>query len=196
MPDPNPADPIRDRRHIILIKSHLKAQAKKGWQIKFLFFTLGINSGLRVSDMLGLTASDLWNPDVSAKASFTIKATKTGKRDDTHINEAISQAMRIVEPVLFPHGFDPDVVLFPIRRETASRWVKKWCHEVGLDEGNYSAHTLRKTYAYHQWVDNGKNEAALITVSKDLGHKSVGTTYDYLGLTRKDIAQSQRRLNL
>ena len=57
---------------------------------------------------------------------------------------------------------------------------KRWCHDVGLDEGNYSAHSLRKTFAYQLWVEQGKTDEGLIIVSKALGHKNTGTTMDHL----------------
>jgi integrase len=91
---------------------------------------------------------------------------------------------------------DSDAILFPITRRTATRWVKRWCLSAGIDQGNYSAHSLRKTFAYHLWVSKGKDFEALVVVSKALGHHSTGVTLDYLGIRREQIAQAQLSLNL
>ncbi len=89
-----------------------------------------------------------------------------------------------------------DAPLFPMHRRTASRWVKAWCHAVGIDRGTYSAHSLRKTFAYQHWLEQGKTDEALVIVSKALGHKNTGTTMDYLGIRRQRIREWQMELSL
>lgn len=67
---------------------------------------------------------------------------------------------------------------------------------MGIDQGNYSAHTTRKTCAYQLWAKQGKTLEALMVVSKALGHKSVTQTQDYLGINRETISEWQGELNL
>jgi integrase len=191
MPTPKPADPIRDRRHIRAIKDHLKARDKR---VELLLFTIAINSGLRVEDLLQLKIGDIWDLDGKPTAEFSIRAQKTGALAVTQINQAIQTAMNFAKPAL-PIN-DLDQPLFATHRRSVSRWVKQWAHAVGIDTGNYSAHSLRKTFAYQLWLEQGKTDEALVIVSKALGHKNTGVTMDYIGIRREQIAEWQSELNL
>jgi integrase len=88
-PIPNPADPIRDRRHIKLIKNMLTTPKKRE---QLLMFVIGINSGLRVSDLLQLTYGDLWKKDGTPRKEFSQRAQKTGSFVVTKINSSIREA--------------------------------------------------------------------------------------------------------
>jgi len=191
MPGQNPTDPIRDIRAIRNIKNMLKLERKP---VEYLFFVTGINSGLRTSDHRTLTVGSLWDVDGSPHKSFDLRTKKTGAYTSTPINASIKEAMSFAHHALPLH--DLDAPLFPITRQTASRWVKKWCKAAGLDEGVYASHSLRKTFGYQLWVQNGKSFDALIHVSEALGHKDVATTLTYLGIRRQDVAKMQRALNL
>lgn len=191
MPIPKPADPIRDRRHIRAIKALLKADDK---HLPYLLFTVAINSGLRVSDLLQLHIGDLWTEEGTPRSQFSTRAQKTGSLAVTQINQAIKDAMNSAAQDISVQ--DSDALLFPMTRKTVSQWVKQWCHQVGIDHGHYSAHSLRKTFAYHLWGEQGKTFEALVIVSKALGHQSTGTTMDYLGIRREQIAKWQTKLNL
>lgn len=103
-------------------------------------------------------------------------------------------ALTLAAPVV--PTYEPDAPQFAVSRQQATRWVKRWCHDVGIDRGNYSAHSLRKIFAYQLWSLRGRTFEALVVVSKALGHKSMGTTLDYLGVRREQIAEWQSNLNL
>ncbi|SDM95106.1 hypothetical protein SAMN04488502_10974 [Dendrosporobacter quercicolus] len=62
-------EPIRDKKQIQGMKKYLKGQNCRDW----LLFTLGINSGLRVSDLLKLIVTD-----VKGKERIIIREQKTG----------------------------------------------------------------------------------------------------------------------
>ena len=62
--------PIRDKNKIEEIKSYLKESGTRD----LLLFTMGINTGLRISDLLKLKIND-----VNGKSHVEIKEQKTGK---------------------------------------------------------------------------------------------------------------------
>lgn len=45
----------------------------------------------------------------------------------------------------------PDGELIPITRQQADRIIKKACRAVGLRDGTWATHTLRKTWGYHAY---------------------------------------------
>ena len=190
-PIPNPADPIKDRRFIRSIKALLK---EEGNHTEYLLFTLAINSGLRVSDLAKLTNGDLWTSEGKPKKKVRLKTKKTGAWVEFQINEAIQEALEFYSRN--KEVREESEAVFPVTRRTITRWVKRWCEQAGLEGINSSAHTLRKTYAYQLWALNGKTHEALTVVQKTLGHKTPGTTLDYLGINREQIEEMQAELNL
>ena len=50
-------EPIRDKKKLETMKKVLKAQSLRDW----LLFVLGINSGLRISDLLQLKVSNVYH---------------------------------------------------------------------------------------------------------------------------------------
>ncbi|MBI1744473.1 tyrosine-type recombinase/integrase [Candidatus Acetothermia bacterium] len=190
-PIPNPADPIKDRRFIRSIKALLK---EEGNHAEYLLFTLAINSGLRVSDLTKLTVGDLWTSEGKPKKKVRVKTKKTGAWIEFQLNEAIQEALEFYRRN--KESREENDPVFPVTRRTVTRWAKRWCEQAGLEGSNFSAHTLRKTYAYQLWALNGKTHEALTVVQKTLGHKSPGTTLDYLGISREQIEEMQAELNL
>lgn len=196
MPTPKPADPIRDIRQIRSIKDYLKAKNKRR---EYLYFVVAINSGLRVGDMLTLTVDSLWDAGDSPRKEFHLHTQKTGAFIVSSINKSIREAMEYASEQGAKNSvslFDPDAPLFPVSRQTISSWLKSWTHAIGIDEGQFSAHTTRKTCAYMMWSKHNKTFEALLIVSKALGHKNVGQTQDYLGINRQTIKKWQDDLEL
>jgi integrase len=72
----NTVQPIRDRQKLEDLKEELK---KKGTRDYMLFYT-GINSGMRISDIVKLTKDDIRNLDGTIKQHITVTEKKTGKQ--------------------------------------------------------------------------------------------------------------------
>ena len=72
----NIVQPIKDREKLEDLKEELK---KNGTRDYMLFYT-GINSGMRVSDIVTLTKDDVRNSDSSMKQHITVIEKKTGKQ--------------------------------------------------------------------------------------------------------------------
>jgi integrase len=196
MTTPKPADPIRDIRDIRAIKDYLKSHQLRR---EYLYFVVAVNSGLRVGDLLTLTVDSLWDTGDKPRKKFVMHTQKTGAFIVSQINRSVVEAMEFAAEQGAKNSvslFDPDALLFPVTRQTVRNWLKAWCHVAGLDEGNYSAHTTRKTCAYMMWSKHNKTFEALLVVSKALGHKSVGQTQDYLGINRQTIKKWQDDLEL
>ena len=69
--------PIRDRKQIESMKKVLKANSLRDYCL----FTLGINSGLRISDLLKLKVADVMDGK-KVKDRITIREQKTNKSKD------------------------------------------------------------------------------------------------------------------
>ena len=194
----NFVEPIRDRRKIAQIKNILRGQER--WR-DLLLFTVGINSALRVSDLLQLQVGHLCDSSGDAYEKFTIREQKRGKRNEVAINDAIAEALHgYLEGYPAANGHSDNFAFFntktmnyrePIQRGHAWKIISELCESVGL-RGDYGTHTLRKTWAYHARLSG----VDLTLIMQRLNHNSLAYTKRYLGITDDELLAVAQRLNL
>jgi len=86
----NFVEPIRDRRKIAQIKNILRGQKRYR---DLLLFTVGINSALRISDLLSFQIGHFLDEHGRFKPRFTIREHKRGKRHEVVINTSIRSTL-------------------------------------------------------------------------------------------------------
>ena len=86
----NFVEPIRDRKKIAQIKNLLRGQQRYS---NFLLFVVGINTALRISDLLQLRVGHFLDDHQRIKRRFWIKERKRGKRHEIVINNIIKEAL-------------------------------------------------------------------------------------------------------
>jgi integrase len=194
----NFVEPIRDRKKIAQIKNLLRGQQR--FQ-DLLLFTVGINTALRISDILQLRIGQFLDEQNRLRSRFEVREIKTGKRHDVTINDSIRETLGEYLRAYPDMTSNPDNFLFfnsefnrysdPLKRGRVWKFISAICKEVGL-QGNYGAHSLRKTWGYQarmQGVD-------LALIMYKLNHASLADTKRYIGITDQEIGDVVRRLNL
>ncbi len=194
----NFVEPVRDRKKIAQIKNQLRGQRRYR---DLLLFVVGINTALRISDLLQLRIGYFIDENKRIRQRFCIKEQKRNKRLEVIINQSIREALG--EYLEAYHGVteEPKNFVFfntktngysePIKRGQAWKFVVSICNDVGL-RGNYGTHSLRKTWGYHarmQGVD-------LALIMHKLNYESVAYTKRYLGVTDEELQAVVNRLNL
>lgn len=182
--------PIRDIRKIEAMKKILRAGGKRNE----LLFILGINSALRVSDLLGLKVADVLDQKGKLKEAVSLNERKTGKSKLFPLNDSAKKAIKEYVDEAKP---EYDAPLFPSRKvgKAISR-VQAWeilsnaADEVGLE--HVGTHTLRKTFGYHVY----KRTNNLGLVQKLLNHRSSGETLRYIGIEQIEMDDAYLKLNL
>jgi len=172
-------DPIRSGKDIKKIKRLLKGNSRD-----LLLFTMGINNGLRISDLLRLKVGDV--NEVAAGETLRIKEKKTGKDNVLMINHSVHKILALYLEEDKPQDED---YLFqsrngnnkPLTRETVHKMIKEWTRSL---KGNYGTHTLRKTFGYMQRTKYGVSFEVLC---KRFGHSSPSITMRYLGIDDKEV---------
>ena len=205
--DEHAADPIKDMRDIFRISEFLIS--KKRFRDNMLFI-VGINFGLRVSDLLVLRFSDLINSDFTFKDSFAILEKKTMNTRKHKKNRYISINTAVIESVTLYLENTPGVrmsdYLFrsesnrstsnkPLHRNSVDRILKGIASDLNLDF-HMSTHTLRKTFGLHQMVMSGNDPRKLLLLQKIFGHSTSAMTLEYIGITSDEIEDAYRKLNL
>ncbi len=194
----NFVEPIRDRKRIAQIKNLLRGQGRFR---DLLLFVVGVNTALRISDVLRLRIGDFLDEQQRIKRRFWIREQKRGKRHEVVINESVREVFaeylaaypniaRAPGHFIFFNAKTHDYMQ-PIKRGQAWKFIRAICREVGLP-GNYGTHSLRKTWGYHarqQGVD-------LALIMHKLNHASLVYTKRYLGITDAELEAVIQRLNL
>lgn len=194
----NFVDPIRDKKKIAQIKNLLRGERRYR---DLLLFVVGINTALRVSDLLKLTIADFVEPDGTIREQFWLREEKRGKRNEVIINASIAETLPEYLAAYPSVNNDPGNYVFfntktndvhdPIKRGQAWRLIATLCADVGL-RGNFGTHTLRKTWGYHARLSG----VDLALIMHKLNHNSLAYTKRYLGITDDELADVARRLNL
>ena len=173
-------DPIREIKDIKAIKQLLANNPRN-----LLLFVMGVNNGLRVGDLLKLKVKHVTH--LGPGQSIVIRESKTGKNNILMLNKGVYKTIRSYSEILKP---DDEDYLFasrktqgPLTIQSVNALVKKWTQAINL-QGNYGAHTLRKTFGYIQRTQYGIGFEVL---AKRFNHSSPAVTMRYLGLTSKDV---------
>lgn len=212
------AEPIKSLDDISRISKYLLDN--KRYRDNMLFI-VGINFGLRVSDLLQLRFSHLIDDDFTFRTTFPIlekktKNTRKVKRNRyISINDAVIEAVTIylehteckLDDYLFKSesnnkGYsstdekdETDNRNKPMSRMSVDRILKEIGNTLKLTN-KMSTHTLRKTFAYHQMAISNNDPRKLLLLQKTLGHSSVVQTLDYIGITGDEIREAYMSLNL
>lgn len=172
----NTVQPIRDKKQIHQMESILRQQSERN----YILFKLGIYSGLRISDILKLKVKDLRNQE-----HFILREKKTNKAKRLAINPTLQKELQT-----FLIGRPNDEYIFrsrqggntPITRVMAWKILNDAAKQIGIGEiGN---HSMRKTFAYHLYLQNNKDIAL---IQKLLNHSSPNVTLRYIGIMQDNI---------
>lgn len=181
-------EPIREIRDIRSIKKMLADSPRN-----LCLFVLGINTNLRASDLLRLTAGQVRH--CNAGDEITLKEKKTGKQRRITLNKsAVTAIQDLLAAAPLP---DNSPLFFSQRGEvltvpSVNRLVKSWCQSINL-KGNYGSHTLRKTFGYHQRVQLNTSIPELMVM---FNHSSQKQTLDYLCIQPDEIRDAYMKLEL
>ena len=202
------AEPIKKIDDIIRVSQFLIQNER--WRDNMLFI-VGINFGLRVSDLRELRFSNIINDNLTFKDTFPVfekKTRNTRKKKKNRyitINNAVCEAVRLylehTEGVcLSDYMFRSEScrgknVNAPLTTMSIDRILKGIANDCCLTM-KVSTHTLRKTFAYHQMVMSDNDPRKLLLLQKMLNHSSVAQTLDYIGITEEEIHDAYMELNL
>jgi len=182
--------PIRDLKQIETIKKLLKQQNLRDYCL----FTLGINSGLRISDLLKLKVVDVvFNSKI--KDRIRIREKKTNKFKDFPLSKNATSA---IKEYLKTRDYSENEPLFISRknkgfllRQQAYKIINDVAKSIGITE-KIGTHTLRKTFGYHAY-NNGYD---ITLIQKLFNHSSPSVTLRYIGITQDELDDVYLSLDL
>lgn len=183
--------PIKDREKMEAIKKILRASSLRNE----LLFALGINTGLRISDILSLKVADVVT-DKGIANRIELQEKKTRKKRAIALNK---KTCRLIERYLEKERPKAGLTepLFrsqkggAISRQHAYDILNRAAKSVGITD-RIGTHSLRKTFgyfAYQQGID-------LAMIQKLLNHSSQAETLRYIGITQEQMDEVVLKLDL
>ena len=183
--------PIRDKAKIEAIKKILRASSLRNE----LLFVLGINTGLRISDLLALQIGDVYK-EKGGVDRMELREKKTGKLRFIALNRKICRLIERYIKDERPGASSTDPLFLsqkggPISRQHAYDILNTAAKAVGIKE-RIGTHSLRKTFGYFAY----KNGVDLAMIQKLLNHSSQAETLKYIGITQEQMDDVVLKLDL
>lgn len=178
------------------IKNPVQLQKFKNYYYKehpnirnYTLCVLGLNTALRITDILHLKWSDVY--DFISNCFFShisLTEQKTGKHNLIVLNQTAVSALQLYHDSLTPLPL-PQNYLFqsrkgnncPLSRSQAFRIVKEAAAFSGMQQ-HISCHSMRKTFGYYAW-QQGISPVLLMEI---YNHSSYQITKRYLGIEQED----------
>ncbi|MFC4320865.1 tyrosine-type recombinase/integrase [Litchfieldia salsa] len=180
---------LKDLKQIRKIKNMLWKQSKRD----YLLFVIGINTGLKISELLSLKVRDLMDENGHIKP-FLELPTKQHPLP-SYINKQVEKALNSYLPI---SNIGYDDYLFktpkstqPISRQQAYRIINKAAKNCDIP-GKIGTHSLRKTFGYHAY----KKGVAISILQKMFNHSSSTETLKYLGIDKNNKMKTEIDVDL
>ena len=165
-----------------------------------MLFLIGVNVGLRASDLMQLRWSYFYKNDMTFKEFYVLqpkKTKKTGKFVKIFFNQTVKKA---IENYVSDYPIeDLDGYLFKSRKgdnPITERGLWKIIVDVASDasiEKNVGSHSLRKTWARNVYDNAEDKSEALVMLQECLRHSDSLTTLRYISIMdeeKKDMYES------
>lgn len=171
-------EPIRDKVKIKQMYQYLNGRDPKYG----LIFKFGLNTGLRISDILPLKVKDIFLRKGVFYEYLVLKEKKTKKEKKIKLNTALRN--KLLSYVL-ENGLDGEDYLFPskkgnyIGRIQAYRVLKDAADLIGVE--NFGTHSLRKTWGYWTYKMSKYNIGLIMDT---FNHSSQSITLRYIGVNQ------------
>ena len=190
------AQPIRNKEKLEKFKNYYVKV--KPMTRNYVLIAIGLNTALRISDILSLTWDDVYDSETKkCREHISIVEKKTGKTSQILINKKLKKVLRSYAAQfdkenrpkwLFYNSFKPEN---HISRMQAYRIIKEAANFCEFDDV-ISCHSLRKTFGYFAWKQ-GIQPVLLMNI---YNHSSFSVTKRYLGIEQDDRDQIFNRIQL
>lgn len=173
-------EPIRNIKKIKEFQNLLKQTSKRD----YLLLNFGLNTGLRISDILKIKVSDIWTKKKHFKHYFALTESKTSKTKKIKLNDTLktylNQFLKLSKPKYSDYLFQSRKgTNKPISRIQAYRTLKKTADKLNIE--NFGTHSLRKTWGYFTYKKSKFNIALIMDM---FNHSSQKITLEYIGINQ------------
>ena len=171
-------EPIRDKAKIKQLYQYLNGSDPK----YALVFKVGINTGLRISDIIPLKVKDIFNNNIQFRDYLTLREKKTSKQKKIKLNETLRSC---IQKYVAAQKLGYDDYLFwsqkggYLGRIQIYKVLKEAANVLGIE--NFGTHSLRKTWGYWTYKMSKYNIGLIMDT---FNHSSPAVTLRYIGINQ------------
>ena len=168
-----------------------------------MLFLIGINVGIRGSDLRSLKWSFFLKENGEFKDFYTLQPKKQRKQHKfvkLYFNQTVKKT--IMDYVTEYPINNMDDYLFPSRKgdepitvSSLCRIIKDTANEAGIEQ-NIGSHSLRKSWGFWCWHEASDKNKALVVLQQCFNHSSTQTTLKYIGLLDNEISDMYNSIEL
>lgn len=181
---------LRDIKQINAMKRYLKKHSERD----YVLFVFGINTGLKINELLEIKAGDVKEEKGKVK-DFIILSSKDSKHKEIYLNHKVKKDVQhyieakqlISADYLFQSSKTPK----PITRQQAYRIIHQAAEAVGIN-GKIGTDSMRKTFGFHAY----KRGVAISLLQKHFHHSTPSETLKYLGISKNENIKTEIDVNL
>ena len=158
--------PIKDKEKLNQVIDNLGGIRNK------MLFRLGLNTGLRISDILDLKVSDI-------KRTIELTEQKTGKIKRFQLSDSFyDELIQYIKSYCRGEWLFPSKSGEPLSYAQAYKIIKTAGRKAGIDD--IGTHTMRKTFGYYAY---NVLKVPIAYIMEALNHSSESHTLRYIGIT-------------
>lgn len=164
---------------------------------------IGMNTGLRASDIRRLPYSFFFNERGEMREFYSIEPFKTRKYKKfvkIFFNDTVKEAIQEYVSLYPVNNYD-DLVFASQKGDGAIEVhaiydiIKKAAAEAGVEK-NIGSHSLRKTWGYTVWHSSEDKNKALVILQQCFGHSSTQVTARYIGIMDNELSDMYNSVNI
>jgi len=177
---------LKDINQIEAMKKYLKEHSQRD----YLLFVIGINTGLKITELLSIKFED---STVKEFYSLPVKDEKF-KQDiylNTKVKEALLEYVQSVDVRRENYVFQSNKTTNSITRQQAYRVIHNAAGAVGI-LGKIGTNSMRKTFGFHAY----KRGIAIALLQKHFHHATPSETLKYLGISKDEKFKTEIDVDL
>jgi len=189
--------PVKDMNQI---SNMIRILERNGNKRDPLLLRFGLNTGLRINDILRMKVKYLFHPDGTLKEYLDLFESKTIKRRNRRLKQI--KLNSVIRPELESYvkfyGLEPEDWIFfslknpanPIDRFRAYLILKDAAEKSGITK--FGTHSMRKTLAYNIYMQTKD----LALVMRMLNHTDQKFTLRYIGIDQRNIDEAYEEFSI
>ena len=181
---------LRSIEQINSMKRYLKEHSERD----YLLFVFGINTGLKLKEILDIKVEDVLEREGSIKDFFLLPHEESENPKEIYLNPKLRQDLlhyiRSEQLKSSDYLIKSAKTQKPISRQQAYRIIHHAAEAVGI-EGKIGTNSLRKTFGYHAF----KRGVAISLLQKHFNHATPSETLKYLGIPKGEKFRTEIDVN-
>jgi len=174
----------------------------------YALFCMGINVGLRISDIIKLKWSDVFDKHWQVKDMLSLKPKKTERFNKyvtiifndsfkTSVQDYKQEVTRLKDlPELDDYIFCGKMYSeIPIQEKSFCAIIKRTAEKAGIKK-NVGTHSLRKTFGRNFYIESPDRAYALRMLQECFKHATPAQTLTYIGITIEELVNFYNSVNL